>query len=529
MSAQPVLIAGTWRDAKASGTFQAENPKTKQKLTDEFPVSTWEDLNAALAAASEAYESMRSLPAEVFAGFLDGYAAKIEANAQRLAEVASEETALPVPTRFVGGEIPRTVNQLQQAASAARDRDWAMPTIDTGSGLRSVLGALGVVCVFGPNNFPFAYNGIAGGDFASAIAAGNPVIAKAHPSHPKTTQLLAELCLQAVQESELPDAAVQLVYHMSNEDGLRLVSDPRNAALGYTGSRHAGLVLKKACDDSGKLAYLEMSSINPVVMLPGALDEKMDDLVGQFVGSCLLGVGQFCTNPGLVLALKGSSTDSFVAAVGEKFESAAVGTMLNEGTQTNMAKAVEGLQAAGAALITGGQAGAGEGYSYANTLLQVDGGTYLKNVQELQVEAFGNSSLVVVADDVAQLLAVVKTLEGNLTGCVYSATDGSDDDAYNAIEPDLCQRVGRLLNDKMPTGVAVVSAQNHGGPYPATGHPGFTAVGFPGAVRRFGKLTCYDNVRQERLPEVLRDANPNAVWRWVDGVFSQADAATAAS
>lgn len=520
--AEHVLIAGEWRDANASGTFKAVNPRTAEELPSEYPVSTWSDLDAMLDAATQAYRVMRLLPAETLAAFLDLYASKIEANIETLAEIADEETALGKSPRFINGEIPRTINQLQQAAEAARDGSWSTPTIDTGTGIRSMMRPLGVVCVFGPNNFPFAYNGVSGGDFAAAIAAGNPVIAKGHPSHPKTSQRLAGLALEAVQETDgMPIAAVQFFQHASPEDGLKLMADHRNSALGFTGSRPAGMALKKACDDSGKLAYLEMSSINPVVLLPGALDEDLDAIVEAFLGSVLLGCGQFCTNPGLVLGLKGEGIDTFIAKVSEQFNAKAGGTLLNEAGQKSLASGIEAIKSAGAVCVTSGEAG--DGFSMPNTLLTIDGASFLAAPEKLQTEAFGNSSLVVIADDIDQLLAIVRTLEGNLTGCVYSATDGSDDEAYNSIEPDLSDRVGRLLNDKMPTGVAVVSSQNHGGPYPATGHPGFTAVGFPATLRRFCKLTCYDNVRDARLPELLQDASPTRAWRWVDGAYTQAD------
>ena len=528
MATQPILIAGQWRQSDAADTFQASNPATREPLADAFPVSNWADLDAALSAAAEAYETSRQLPGEKIAAFLEAYASLIEQNAEHLAAKANEETALPAPTRFVGGEIPRTVNQLQQAAAAARDGGWSMPTIDTGSGLRSKLGPLGVVCILGPNNFPFAYNGIAGGDFCSAIAAGNPVIAKAHPSHPKTTQLLAEFCLQAIQATGMPPALVQMVYHMSNDDGLYLMADKRNAALGYTGSRKAGLALKKVCDDQGKLAYLEMSSVNPVVLLPGALAERGGEIVDEFVGSCLLGVGQFCTNPGIVIALKGDDTEAFITGVVEKFKQAPVGTLLNSAGETGLANGIHSLQDAGAALLTGGEKGTGTGCSVSNTLMRVDGKSFLANAKTLQGEAFGNSALVIVVDDTAQALDVIKTLEGQLTGCFYSAKDGGDDAAYDTLEPELRQRVGRLINDQMPTGVAVVASQNHGGPYPATGHPGFTAVGFPASVRRFAALHCYDNVRARRLPALLRDENPTGTMRMIDSTWTTSDAGVTA-
>ena len=520
--AEPVLIAGEWRDADASSTFQAVNPRTAEKIAGDYPVSTWADLDAMLDAATDAYRVMRLLPAETLAAFLDLYASKIEANIEKLADVADEETALGKSPRFMNGEIPRTINQLQQAAAAAREGSWTVPTIDTGTGIRSMMRPLGVVCVFGPNNFPFAYNGVSGGDFAAAIAAGNPVIAKGHPSHPKTSQMLAELAFEAVKETNgMPLAAVQFFQRSSREDGSKLMADSRNAALGFTGSRPAGMALKKACDDNGKLAYLEMSSINPVVLLPGALSEKLDDIVEQFVGSALMGCGQFCTNPGLIIGLKGDGIESFASKVTEQFNAKAGGTLLNEAGQKSLAQGIEAIKSVGATCLTAGSAG--DGFSLPNTLLKIDGTSFLSDPEKIQTEAFGNSSLIVVADDLDQMLAIVRTIEGNLTGCVYSAEDGSDDEAYTTIEPDLADRVGRLINDKMPTGVAVVSAQNHGGPYPATGHPGFTAVGFPATLRRFCKLTSYDSVRQPRLPELLQDANPGNAWRWIDGTYTQAD------
>ena len=181
------------------------------------------------------------------------------------------ETALPILPRLKESELPRTIDQLRQAAAAAREGSWALPTIDTKNNLRSCYGAIGPVCVFGPNNFPFAYEGIAGGDFASAIAAGNPVIAKAHPSHPGTARLLAELAQRSAEEAKLPPGTVQMIYRLENDDGLRLMKDRRVAAVGYTGSRKAGLALKAAADSAGIPIYLELSSINPVVILPGAL------------------------------------------------------------------------------------------------------------------------------------------------------------------------------------------------------------------------------------------------------------------
>ena len=523
VAVEPILINGEWVASNSTGSFQAVNPATGESLAAEYPVSSWNDLDAALDAASEAFWQLRSIDASQIADFLDKYADNLDANSDAIAELASQETGLPAPTRLAGGELPRTTNQLRQAAAAARDGSWAMPTIDTAAGVRSCFGAIGPVVVFGPNNFPLAFNGVSGGDFAAAIAAGNPVIAKAHPSHAGTTKLLAEAASEAAKQTSMPAGIVQMIYKMDRADGCRMAEDPRVAAIGYTGGQPGGLALKAACDKHGKPAYLELSSINPVVMLPGALAERGDAIAEEFTGSCLLAAGQFCTNPGLVLLIAGDETDKFVEAVKGGFEAAANGVLLNATTQSSLASSIDQLQKSGAEVLVGGNAVDGASCAYANTLLRATGSHFLSDPAAMQHEAFGNSSLFVVCDDIQHLVDVLHTLEGNLTGCVYSDAGGSDDGSYDSVAVVLRQKVGRLLNDKMPTGVAVSAAMNHGGPFPATGHAGFTAVGIPGSIRRFAMLQCFDNVRPERLPSCLQDKNPNGqMWRLVDGNWTQA-------
>jgi 2,5-dioxopentanoate dehydrogenase len=522
----PILIAGRWRPAKATGTFQATNPRTKELLSDVYPVSGWDDIEAALAAAGKAAEELRALPdAGVrMASFLEAYASGIESRAEQIVAAAHAETALPVSPRLKDVELVRTTNQLRQAAAAARDGTWLHPVIDTKAGLRSCLGPIGPVWVIGPNNFPFAYNGIAGGDFASAIAAGNPVIAKGHPLHPTTSRLLAEAAHEAATFTGLPAGTVQMLYHLSPDDGFRLMKDARLKALAFTGSRAGGLRLKAAADTAGKLFFGEMSSVNPVVILPGALSENGAAVADQFVTSLLMATGQFCTNPGLVLLLAGAPTDAFLTTVRAKLAAAPVGTLFSEAGQESLLASINSLRAAGAEVLEGGDKAAGGGFCVRNTLLRVTAEQFLSHPEQLQKEAFGNAALVVVADSAPQLRSVLELLEGNLTGGIYSAASGEEDAIYNELAAALRPRVGRLLNDKMPTGVAVSAAMNHGGPFPATSQPHFSAVGFPGAIKRFTQLESYDNVRQQRLPVCLRDKNPTGhMWRFIDGQWTQAN------
>jgi len=527
MTVQPVLLAGTWRPAVSSSTFPAVNPATQQPLPEPYPVSTWDDCETALQAAAAAAVELQRLSGERIAEFLTAYAARLEARKDAICERANLETALPLKPRLADVEFPRTVNQLRQAAEAARDGSWTQPIIDTKNNLRACFASIGPVAVFGPNNFPCAFNSVAGGDFAAAIAAGNPVIGKANSSHPGTTQLFAEEALAALQETHLPLATVQLLYRTSHADGERLVADPRLGACGYTGSRDAGLKLKAAADAVGKPIYLELSSLNPVLILPGALAERGEALAAEFSTSCLMGTGQFCTNPGLILLLAGAETEIFIERVREKFAAAPVGTLLSASVRKNLEANLATLRAAGAAVLTGGVPGGGTGFSHANTWLRVSGADFLEQAHALQTEVFGNASLAVVAANVDELQQVLEKLEGNLTGCFYTHTQGADDALYQRLVPAVRSRVGRLLNDKMPTGVAVSPAMNHGGPFPATGHAGFTAVGIPAALRRFAMLQCYDNVRPDRLPAVLQNANPNGrVWRSIDGQWTQGPVAS---
>lgn len=523
---QKVLIAGQWRDPKnPGGFFNAVNPANKQTLPEMYPVSGQDDVNDAIVAGNQAAVELRQVPREQFARFLELFADRIEAHADELVNIANLETALPKEPRLRNGELPRTTDQLRKAAKAARELSWCRATIETAVNIRSKMGPLdGPVTVFGPNNFPFAFNSCAGGDFAAAIAAGNPVIAKANSGHPGTTRIFARLAFEVVQKVGLPPATVQMIYRTPPDIGLQLVSHPDISASAFTGSKSAGLKLKAAADKAGKPIYLEMSSVNPVFILPGAIEERSDKIAAELFAACALGAGQFCTNPGLIILQKGDRTESFIRTLADHFDRNRPGILLSPKGPDSIQETVEILTSAGAILIVGGKKVEDDGYRFANTLLRVDGTTFIHKPDDLQTEAFGTASLIVVADDIRQMKEVASVLEGNLTGCIYSHTQGKDDSAYAILEPELRTRVGRLLNDKVPTGVAVVSSMNHGGPYPATGHPGFTAVGLPASMLRFAALYCYDNIRPGRLPIELQDKNPTgSMWRMIDGQWTQKD------
>ncbi|WP_233841122.1 aldehyde dehydrogenase family protein [Dyella sp. 2HG41-7] len=522
---EQVLIGGRWcASLDAHGSFRAEDPSRAEAIGPAFPISGIADIEASMRAAIDAADALSATPPERIADFLDAYAAAIDADADRLVALAHAETALPAEPRLRAVELPRTSHQLRLAAKDVRDYAWTDPVIDTQGGLRAHRAPLNKpVLVFGPNNFPFAFNAIAGSDFASAIAARNPVIAKAHPSHPETSQRLAQLAHDALLKTGLPAAAVQMLYHFDNALGLAWAGDVRLGAIGFTGSRAGGLALKAAADKAGVPIYAELSSVNPVFLLPGALAERGDALAQEFFASCTMGSGQFCTNPGIVIVPSGAHGDAFLAAATRLFAEAEPKVLFSRGVQQNLVHAVNDLRTAGAQRLTGGDAG--EGYRFQPTLLSVSGDAFMAQAQALQTEAFGPVSLIVHAPNTSAMQKIAASFEGNLTGTIYRASDGSDDDAWHALAPTLRTKVGRLIANKMPTGVAVSAAMNHGGPYPSTSHSGFTSVGMPASIRRFTMLQSYDNVPEHLLPTELRNRNPGGVQRLIDGTWTNNDIA----
>lgn len=522
---RPVLIGGAWQPAASSETFQAYNPATGQKLPEIYPVSDWDDLEKALAESQRVRLELASTPPEKIARFLNAYADLLEKNQEAITTMAHLETALPLKSRLRSTEFPRMINQLRQAAAAVEERSWCQATIDTKLNIRSKYGPLGgAVVIFSPNNFPLAFNSVAGSDLASAVAAGNPVICKAHPGHPGTTRLMAECLLEALQEAALPASTVQMLYHFSAEDGFRLVSHPAVAAVAFTGSRAAGLRLKEAAEKAGKLFYGELSSLNPVFFLPGILKERAEAVALELFSSCSLGCGQFCTKPGLIVLVNDEAGRRFLWRLQQIFNQPLSGYLLSPAVLENLKKAVDRLKAAGAVLLAGGNQIPNCGFQFQTTLFAITGTQFLQNPETFQQEAFGTLAVAVMVEDVDEMLRIAENLEGNLTASIYSSSSEEDEEIYRKLEPIVRLKVGRLLNDKMPTGVAVSPAMHHGGPFPATGHPGFTSVGIPAAFLRFAARHCYDNVREDRLPEELRAKNPNGrMWRLVDGHWTQAD------
>ena len=501
---RPILTAGGWGPSAGTETFRAFDLRSGQEIGPAFPVSPRGEVEAMAAAGREAAPALAALGPWPLAAFFEDYARRLDEDAAGIADLADAETALGTE-RFTASELPRVTDQLRQTAACVRDGAWRRPVIDAGADLRSVLEPLGgPVFVVGPNNFPLAYNGAAGGDFCAALAAGNSILAKAHPAHPGTSERLARHAAEAAGEAGLPAGTIQMLYRCDNEDGLRLIRERQVSAVGFTGTKGAGTAMLTAGAQSGTPVYVEMSSINPVVVLAGALRQRGGEIARELAESMLAAGGQQCTSPGFIVVPGGDATRVFIDALRGALEAAEPSPRLTRGVVEGFVETVDAWREHGAEVLLGGSAIERAGFYAQHTLASVGARRAVAEPGVFQREAFGTGALVVVCDRPGEARAVVGSLEGQLTGSIYSAEDGSDDAEYDAIAPALRVRVGRLLNDAVTTGVKVSPAMVHGGPFPATGHPGFTAVGVPAAIERFCARRCYDRVREGRLPGVLR-------------------------
>jgi len=517
-TSQPVLVAGRWRPADVVETYQSVNPATGESLPDAWPVSRWSDVEEALDAATAAAGVLAATPGEQIAGFLERYARRLEGRGDDLVAAAHAATGLATTPRLADIELPRTLDQLRQAAAAARSGDWRLAVIDSSRNIRSAAFPLGPVVVLPPSNFPLAFGCLTGGDFAAAFAAGCPVIAKAHPGHPAVSQLAAGEAVAALGESGLPAASIQLIHGLGIEDGERLVADARVGATAFTGGERAGRRLFAAASAAGRPIWVEMGSLNPVVLLPAAIASRAASIADELTTSVTGSAGQLCTKPGLVFLVDDEAGRGFVEAVAERFRSVAPQLLLGPPVRERLDASLATLERAGARRIAGAEAAA-EGCRHAATLLETTASEFIGR-GELLGEAFGNATLLVRCDSLDELAQAIERLPGTLAASLYS--DAGDEQAVGSIAARLAAISGRLIENRMPTGLAVSPAMHHGGPWPAAGPPFFSAVGLPFSMLRFARRICYDGCSPLRLPDCLADAvPPGSPWRMIDGTWTR--------
>ena len=485
-----------------------------------YSVSSIDGVAAACAAAERAFDAYRSTTGEARASFLEAIGEEIVALGDALIERAHRESGLPIAR--LTGERGRTVGQLNLFASVVRAGQWRGVRIDPALPERQPLPRpdlrlrhipLGPVAVFGASNFPLAFS-TAGGDTASALAAGCTVIVKVHPAHPGTDAMVADAIYAAARRTGMPDGVFGHIRGPSNELGAALVCDPRIAAVGFTGSRGGGLALVRLAQQRHVPIpiYAEMSSINPVILMPAALASRGAALGTAFVSSLTMGAGQFCTNPGLVLAIDSDGLEAFTTAAAAALGSHAPQPMLTGGIRTAFAEGTGRLAADPAVeQLACGLEGDGITREMAR-LFATDAAAFVAN-PALAAEVFGASSLIVRCRDLADLDRVVATLEGQLTMTIH--LDAEDIPTAQSLIPLLERKAGRVLANGWPTGVEVAHAMVHGGPYPATSDGRSTSVGSL-AIDRFLRPVCYQDLPSELVPEELRDGAPGP--KLIDGV-----------
>ncbi|MCS0580010.1 aldehyde dehydrogenase (NADP(+)) [Massilia pinisoli] len=522
MNIQGDMIIGRQAVHGSAGTVRAFNPATRAELEPAFGAATMDDLAGACLLAEAAFDPYRNAPLERRARFLETIADRIMDIGPLLIERASAESGLPAAR--LEGERARTCNQLRLFAKVVRDGHFLAATLDSAlpqrtpprPDLRMGKIGLGPVAVFGASNFPLAFS-VAGGDTASALAAGCPVVVKAHNAHLGTSELVAKAVRQAAEECGMPEGTFSMLIGTGFEIGQALVSHPAIKAVGFTGSRAGGLALVTAAQARKEPipVYAEMSSINPFFLLPGALAACGATLAQGFVDSLTMGVGQFCTNPGLVIGLAGAELDVFRTAATEALAAKGAGTMLTAGIHQTYVDAVarrSGL--AGVELVAQGGA-EGCGCAAQAALYQTDAATFLAN-SALEEEIFGPTSLIIACANENELLEVARHIEGQLTATIHATA--ADRDLAGRLMPTLERKAGRILFNGFPTGVEVCHAMVHGGPFPATSDSRTTSVGAT-AIERFLRPVCYQDVPAELLPEALRDENPLGLARMVDGTL----------
>ncbi|HEY4353806.1 MAG TPA: aldehyde dehydrogenase (NADP(+)), partial [Paraburkholderia sp.] len=479
------------------------------------------EVDRACELAALAFDPYRQAPLEKRARLLEAIADNIVALGDTLIERAQAESALPKAR--LEGERGRTVGQLRLFASLVREGRWLSATIDPAmpdrkplprSDLRAQKIPVGPVAVFGASNFPLAFS-VAGGDTASALAAGCPVVVKAHPAHLGTSELVGRAIQKAVADSGLHEGVFSLLVGAGNEIGEALVAHPAIKSVGFTGSRRGGVALVSIASKRREPipVFAEMSSVNPFFVLPGALAKRGEAIANGFIDSVTLGVGQFCTNPGIVLLLDGPNKQTFIDAAAKALAQKGAQSMLTPGIanaykdSVSQRRELNGVQS----IAQGQQTDAT--CSALPVLFQTNAMQFLASAQ-LEDEIFGPTSLIVTCNDIDEMVKVAEYIEGQLTATLQ--IEQEDYELARKLLPTLERKAGRILANGYPTGVEVCHAMVHGGPYPATSDSRATSVGAM-AIERFLRPVCYQDLPAALLPEALHDENPLKLLRILDG------------
>lgn len=523
------LVAGEWVSGNAPNRFRSANPTTGEALEPFFHDADQTQVQEACAQAQEAFLEFKKVPVTERANLLETLADEVESRADTILLRAQKETALGEPRLQM--ELARTVAQPRLFAKLIREGSWVDARIDRSDpsrqplprpSLRSMLQPIGPIAVFGASNFPLAIS-VSGTDTVCAFAAGCPVIIKAHPAHPGTCEATAEAVLAAIRKHDLPPGLFSLLHGQSTDVGQSIVAQPGLAAVAFTGSLTGGRALMDAAA-ARKVpipVFAEMGSLNPVFLLPGALRENGPRIAEGFVQALTLGVGQFCTNPAIVLATDTPELDNFVAQAVEHISASNPATMLHEGIHRNYHELGEKFRNTPRVQIIAQTTTADSGRLEADAcLLETDYVTWTRT-PELRQECFGPTAILIRARNEDELIDFARQMEGSLTATLHATQ--TDLDRHHPLRNLLESRVGRLVYNGFPPGVEIGHATHHGGPYPATSTGAHTSIG-TGSIRRFVRPVCYQNCPDSQLPAELQDANPLGISRTLDGHPSRSPA-----
>lgn len=522
MQIQGNMVIGHQIKSGQAGMVKAIDPARNVEIEPAFGLASQIDVDRACALAQLAFDRYRNTSAEQRALFLEAIADGIANLGATLIDRAMLETGLPQAR--LEGERGRTMNQLRLFAQVLRDGHYLSASIDSAlpertpprPDLRLRKIAIGPVAVFGASNFPLAFS-VAGGDTASALAAGCPVVVKAHNAHLGTSELVAKVIQAAAMQCDMPEGVFSMLIGDGRQIGQSLVSHAEIKAVGFTGSRQGGLALMRTAAQRAEPipVYAEMSSINPVFLLPHAVSERASAIATQFVDSLTLGSGQFCTNPGVLVALNHPNLEPLLATASAALSDKVATTMLTPGIHHAYCHGVSSLaQQANVDLVASGQTGSSACAAQAH-LFTCTAQQFLAN-SHLSEEIFGPTSLLIRCDNLEEMLAIAEHLEGQLSATVHA--DANDYVWANRLLPILERKAGRVLFNGFPTGVEVAHAMVHGGPFPSTSDSRSTSVGAT-AIDRFLRPVCYQNFPAELLPVCLSDDNPLGIARLVDGSF----------
>lgn len=519
-----IFIDGNWVIGQG-GKFQASNPLTNEQSNEIFSHANSEQLNIAVNSAAQAFAVYSQYSDSDKAIFLRTIAQQLEGCRQQIVERATWETALP--EMRINGELGRTIGQLGMFAKLLDKGDWKRAVIDVAQPERQPLAKpdlrltqvpLGPVAVFSASNFPLAFS-VAGGDTASALAAGCPVIVKTHSAHPGTSELVAKAIVLAIDMCGLPKGVFAMIHGSGHTIGAELVKHPHIKAVGFTGSIAGGRALFDiAVSRPEPIPFFgELGSTNPVFLLPQSLERNAEHIAQSFLSSMMMGVGQFCTSPGILIAIKGAALDSLLINLAQRTPELAAETMLTAGINTSFNKICAEREAnAILTTIAKGIKADGAANQARVALFSVEASDYLNHLS-LEEEVFGPSALVIACNDQTQLLEIANSMRGHLTAAVFATEQ--DQQLAKQLLPILQKRVGRILFDSYGTGVELSSAMSHGGPYPSSSAGQTTSVGTR-AIERFIRPLCYQNTPDALLPEELKNSNPRGIMRLVNDVWS---------